>query len=137
MAIIRFMGDVFRNRFGGIIVLRSSSLLAGSGLFAAAMVNNPWYAIIAFTITGIGIANLVPVIFSLAGNHSDISASTGMSIVTTIGYLGTLMAPAPVGIIAELTGFPCVYTGMAIMLALIFIFAPMVRGTQIYSPLSG
>ncbi|WP_312382269.1 MFS transporter [Atlantibacter subterraneus] len=137
MAIIRFMGDAFRNRFGGIIVLRSSSLLAGSGLFAAAMVNNPWYAIIAFTITGIGIANLVPVIFSLAGNHSDISASTGMSIVTTIGYLGTLMAPAPVGIIAELTGFPCVYTGMAIMLALIFIFAPLVRGTQIYSPLSG
>ncbi|WP_244849126.1 hypothetical protein [Citrobacter sp. FP75] len=82
---------------------------------------------IAFTIAGIGIANLVPIAFSAAGNQPDISSSTGMSIVTTIGYLGTLMAPAPVGLAAELTGFPAVYSTMAAMLGLIFIFAPLVK----------
>lgn len=131
MAIFRFTGDAIRNRFGAVIVLRLSSLLAATGLLAAAMANHPWQAIVAFTITGIGIANLVPVAFSAAGNQPKISTNTGMSIVTTIGYLGTLLAPAPVGYIAEMTSFPVVYTGMAVMLVMIFAFAPVVRESQL------
>lgn len=129
MAIFRFMGDSIRNRFGALFVMRFSSLLAASGLLTVAMVNDPWYAIIAFSITGVGIANLVPIAFSAAGNQPGISTSTGMSIVTTIGYLGTLMAPAPVGFVAEVTGFPVVYIGMSVMLGVIFLLAPaMWRG---------
>lgn len=131
MAIFRLMGDRVRNRFGALFVIRASSLLAAAGLLAVAMASEPLHAIIAFTVTGIGIANLVPIAFSAAGNQPEISTSTGMSIVTTIGYLGTLMAPAPVGWLAELAGFPMVYTGMAIMLGLIFVLAPVVRGVEL------
>ena len=54
-----------------------------------------------------------------------------MSIATTIGYLGTLMAPAPIGYIAEITGFPVVYCGLAFMSGIIFLLAPLVRGAEI------
>ncbi|KLV84280.1 hypothetical protein SK37_02034 [Citrobacter sp. MGH109] len=127
MAIFRFMGDFTRNRFNAILVMRSSSLLAGIGLLAAAMASHPWQATVAFAIAGIGIANLVPIAFSAAGNQPDISTNTGMSIVTTIGYLGTLLAPAPIGLVAEITGFPAVYTGMAAMLGMIMLLAPLIR----------
>ena len=127
MAIFRFMGDFIRNRFNAILVMRSSSLLAGIGLLAAAMASHPWQATVAFAIAGIGIANLVPIAFSAAGNQPDISTNTGMSIVTTIGYLGTLLAPAPIGLVAEITGFPAVYTGMAAMLGMIMLLAPLIR----------
>lgn len=91
------------------------------------MASHPWQATVAFAIAGIGIANLVPIAFSAAGNQPDISTNTGMSIVTTIGYLGTLLAPAPIGLVAEITGFPAVYTGMAAMLGMIMLLAPLIR----------
>ncbi|MFP2397995.1 MFS transporter [Citrobacter braakii] len=125
MAIFRFMGDFIRNRFDAILVMRTSSLVAGIGLLAAA--NTPWQATVGFAIAGIGIANLVPIAFSAAGNQPDISTNAGMGIVTTIGYLGTLLAPAPVGLVAELTGFPVVYIGMAAMMGVIMLLAPLVR----------
>lgn len=127
MAIFRLMGDTIRNRYNDVVIMRTSSMIAAVGLFIAAIVNHPYYAIIAFTIAGIGIANLVPIAFSAAGNQPKISTSTGMSIVTTIGYLGTLMAPAPIGFVADLIGFSIVYTTMAIMLGIVFILAPLIR----------
>ena len=127
MAIFRFLGDFIRNRFDAIFVMRTSSLVAGIGLLAAAAANNPWQATVGFAIAGIGIANLVPIAFSAAGNQPDISTNAGMGIVTTIGYLGTLLAPAPVGLVAELTGFPVVYIGMAAMMGVIMLLAPLVR----------
>ncbi|HAV7871577.1 TPA: MFS transporter [Escherichia coli] len=131
MALFRFMGDVIRNRFGAILIIRVSSLLAGASLLLSALAHNPWQAICAFTLAGIGIANLVPIVFSAAGNQPNISTNTGMSIATTIGYLGTLMAPAPIGYIAEITGFPVVYCGRAFMSGIIFLLAPLVRGAEI------
>lgn len=130
MAIFRLMGDTIRNRFSTVLVMRASSMLAATGFFVAAMVNHPYYAIIAFAVVGIGIANLVPIAFSAAGNQPEIPTSTGMSIVTSIGYLGTLMAPAPIGYVAELIGFPVVYLTMSGMLVLIFILAPLIRKSQ-------
>lgn len=131
MALFRFLGDPLRNRFGARFILRISSLLAGCGLLAAAIADNPLQAIIAFAISGIGIANLVPIAFSAAGNQPNISTTTGMSIATTIGYLGTLLAPAPVGFIADRTGFTVVYTGLAIMMGVIFLLAPLVQSAGI------
>lgn len=130
MAIFRLMGDVIRNRFSTVFVVRTSSMLAAIGFFVAAMVSHPYYAIIAFAVVGIGIANLVPIAFSAAGNQPDIPTSTGMSIVTSIGYLGTLMAPAPIGYVAELIGFPIVYITMSVMLGVIFILAPLIKKSQ-------
>ncbi|WON77438.1 MFS transporter [Serratia sp. UGAL515B_01] len=131
MAVLRFMGDSVRNRFGAVRTLRVSSLLAAAGILIAALATDPWQAIIAFALAGIGIANIVPIAFSAAGNQPGIATSTGMSIATTIGYLGTLMAPAPIGFFAQLTGFSNVYIVMALMLGVIFLLAPLVRSAEI------
>ncbi len=131
MAMLRFMGDSVRNRFGAVRTLRLSSLLAAAGILTAALATSPWQAIIAFAVAGIGIANVVPIAFSTAGNQPGIAASTGMSVATTMGYLGTLMAPAPIGIFAQRSGFTHVYLVMALMLGVIFLLAPLARGAEI------
>ncbi|MNB83532.1 Inner membrane protein YbjJ [compost metagenome] len=130
MALCRYWGDALRNRFSAILIVRVSSLIAGGGLFTAAIVNNPLQAILAFAISGIGIANLVPIAFSAAGNQPNVTISTGMSIATTIGYLGTLLAPAPIGFIAQKIGFPIVYIALAVMLVVIFLLAPFIRRAE-------
>ncbi|MCL2897858.1 MFS transporter [Brenneria tiliae] len=131
MSALRFLGDAARNRYGAVRVIRLSSLLAAIGILSAALATSPWQAIIAFALTGIGIANIVPIAFSAAGNQPGIAASTGMSIATTIGYLGTLMAPAPIGYFAQITGFSNVYIVMSLMLGAIFLLAPLVRGAEL------
>jgi fucose permease len=130
MAVLRFMGDAVRNRFGAVLIMRISSLIAATCILIGALATTPWVAIFAFAFSGIGVANIVPIAFSAAGKQPGVAPSTGMSVVTTIGYLGVLLAPAPIGMIAERTGFPNVFIGLTVMLTMVFLLAPLVRSAD-------
>ncbi|MGO4834460.1 MFS transporter, partial [Rhizobiaceae sp. 2RAB30] len=104
MALMRFAGDGVRNRFGAVNTLRVSSLVAASGMLVAALSPWPALAIAAFAVCGLGIANVVPIIFSAGGNQPGMASSVGMSVVTTMGYSGILLAPSAIGFAAEHAG---------------------------------
>lgn len=130
MAFFRLIGDVIRDKFDSVLIIRVSALTTAISLIAASILTNPWQVITAFAIAGIGIANLIPIIFSAAGSQQGVQTSTGMTIVTTLGYLGTLLAPAPIGYLADILGFPIVYAGLGAMLLFLFLLAPKVRITN-------
>ena len=72
MAVGRFSGDRLRHRFGGATLMSGGSLLAAAGLglvLAAGWVadGSPLLAMAGFGLTGIGLSNIVPVLFSTAG----------------------------------------------------------------------
>lgn len=130
MAVMRFLGDRVRHRFGAVATLRVSSLVAATGLLVAGFADNAWLAIAAFAVTGFGVANIVPIAFSAAGNQAGVSAGTGMSIVTTMGYSGILVAPSAVGFIGERTGFGVVFIALAGLLAVVFMMAGLTRSAD-------
>jgi predicted MFS family arabinose efflux permease len=134
MALMRFTGDAIRNRFGAVRTLRLSSLVAASGLAVAALAPSSWVAIAAFAFTGLGIANMVPIAFSAAGNQPGLSAGTGMATATTMGYSGILLAPSIVGFIAVHTGFAPIYLALALLLAGIFLLAGIVQAADFEQP---
>ena len=70
-------------------------------MLVAGLSPSPWLAIAAFAFCGFGIANMVPIIFSAGGNQEGMSSGTGMSVVTTMGYSGILVAPSAIGFVAE------------------------------------
>ena len=74
MALMRFLGDGVRNRLGAVATFRISSLVAAAGMLVAGLSPSPWLAIAAFAISGLGIANMVPILFSAAGNQPGVSA---------------------------------------------------------------
>lgn len=130
MACMRFLGDGVRNRFGAVQTLRISSLIAATGMLTAGLSPSPWLAIAAFTFAGLGIANMVPIAFSAAGNQKGMSPGAGMSVVTVMGYSGILVAPSAIGFIGEHTGFAPVFVAVSILLVIVCLMAGMARGAD-------
>ena len=102
-------------------VVRIGGFLAGLGFFLAAWTNQPWLAIAGFGLVGLGLANVIPTLFSTAGNLSGINPGTGIAGVATIGYAGFLFGPPLVGTIAEIFSLREALSIVAvIMMTLIF-----------------
>ncbi|HEV7255290.1 MAG TPA: MFS transporter [Mesorhizobium sp.] len=130
MALMRFAGDGIRNRFGAVPTMRASSLVAAIAMLVAAFASTPFLVIAAFAVCGLGVANTVPIAFSAAGNQPGISAGTGMSVVTTMGYAGILLAPSSIGIAGERFGFSPVFAALAFLLFVVFAMSPLVAAAD-------
>ncbi len=113
MAMMRFLGDGVRNRFGAVKTLQVSGLIAALGIFVAALAPNDIVAIAGFAFAGLGVANMVPILFSAAGNHPGTSSGSGIATVTMIGYCGILLAPSVIGFAAETIGYRTTYMVIA------------------------
>lgn len=127
MAVVRFLGDAVRNRFGAVTTLRVSSLIAAAGMLVAGLSPWPWLAIAAFAFCGLGVANMVPIAFSAAGNQPSTSPGAGMSVVTTMGYSGLLVAPSAIGFVGERTGFGPVFIALSGLLIVVCLMAGLAR----------
>lgn len=130
MAFMRFVGDIVRNRFGAVPTLRICSLVAAASMFAAALAPTPLLVIIAFAICGLAVANTVPIVFSAAGNLPGTSSGAGMSVVTTMGYSGILLAPSGIGFVAESVGYVPVFMTMSGLILIVFLLSGLARSAD-------
>lgn len=104
MAAGRFGGDRLVARFGSERVLRVSSAVAAIGLTGALVLGTPRPGIIGFGLVGLGISNVIPVLFSAAGRVPGAGTGTALAAVATTGYCGFLAGPPLIGVAAELSG---------------------------------
>lgn len=130
MALMRFLGDGVRNRFGAVATLRGSALVAAAGMFVAGLSPSPWLAIAAFAFCGFGIANMVPILFSAGGNQEGMSSGTGMSVVTTMGYSGILVAPSAIGFVAERFSFGPIFIALSGLLVIVLLMAGLAHRAE-------
>jgi fucose permease len=101
MFVGRSLGDVLRARFGSLGVVRAGAMLALAGILAAILYPAPLVAIGGFAAVGLGLANVVPVIFSEASKLPGLRPGVGISSVSTFGYGGFLLGPPVIGFIAD------------------------------------
>ncbi|RJE83669.1 MFS transporter [Paracoccus onubensis] len=127
MAVLRFLGDFLRQKLGAVTTLRISATIAIAGLGIAGMAQQPLVAIMGFGFAGLGIANLVPIMFSAAGNLPLLAPGVGLSVVTTMGYSGILLAPGSIGFLAESMSFSTIYLGLAALLLAPLLMSPLAR----------
>jgi MFS family permease len=130
MAVMRFAGDVVRNRFGAVNTLRASGVLAAAGMFIAATAVGEPVAIAGFFISGLGVANMVPILFSAAGNFPGLPSAVAISAVTMLGYAGILVAPASIGVVASEIGFRWTFAALALLLMLVVALAARAAGAD-------
>jgi MFS family permease len=103
MAACRIVGDVSVRRFGADRVTALGGLVAATGLALVLGLPNVVTACVGFALVGIGLANVVPVIFSAAG-RSTLTPAVGVSMAATAGYAGFLVGPPMIGFGAGFVG---------------------------------
>lgn len=112
MTIGRLNGDRVVNALGRYKILLLGSLCAALGLTLAVACDNAVIALLGFMLVGLGASNVVPILFSAAGNQRDMPANLAIASVTTLGYAGILAGPALIGFIAQVSSltvaFGCV-----------------------------
>jgi len=119
MTIGRFAGDSLARSFGRKTVIVGSAAITGIFLAVAALAPTPWVCIGGFGLAGFGIANLIPLLFSLAAKRSDGEIEHATSSVFATGYLGFLIGPPLVGFISSRTTLPtallCLVVGLLVV----------------------
>jgi fucose permease len=101
MAAGRFGGDWVRARLAPRRLMRASGVLAAAGMALGLAVPSPAVALAGFALVGLGLSNVVPVLFSAASQVPGVSPAHGIAAVSGVGYLGMMAGPPLIGLIAE------------------------------------
>jgi MFS family permease len=133
MAAGRFSGDQLANRFGPRRLLRTSGTVAAVGLGGGLLSGEPLFAIVGFGLVGLGIANIIPVLFSAAGRLHGVAAGPALAAVATTGYFGFLTGPPLIGFVAEVTSLSLALGIVSACCALIALSAGTVLQRSLFS----
>ncbi|QFP76615.1 MFS transporter [Deinococcus sp. AJ005] len=101
MTLGRWFGDLARTRLGDEAIVRVGAAVAGLGLGVALLAQGPVVATIGFALSGLGLSNVVPVLYGAAGHAL---AGRGIAQVATLGYGGFLLGPPLIGFVAQEVG---------------------------------
>jgi predicted MFS family arabinose efflux permease len=101
MAAGRFGGDWVRARMSGTRLMRLSGVLGAAGMALALAVPSPTVGLLGFALVGLGLSNVVPVLFSAASQTPGVSPAHGIAAVSGVGYLGMMAGPPLIGLVAE------------------------------------
>lgn len=101
MAIGRLFGDRIRERFSPVALMRGSGLLATAGMALALTTAAPTVALPGFMLVGLGLANVVPVMFAAAAQVPGVAPAHGVAAVSSVGYLGFMVGPPLIGALAR------------------------------------
>ena len=97
----RFVGDKLVTAVGIKSVLKFSGIFIFFGLMLAVLFPFTITVMLGFVLVGLGVSCVVPMIFSLAGKSKNMSSSSALASISTVGYIGFLLVPPFVGYIAH------------------------------------
>jgi MFS family permease len=135
MVLSRFTADRLSARFGPVAVVRTGGIVAGLGLAVGLAIVEVPAVLVAFALLGLGLAPIVPTVFSAAGNLSGGSWALGW--VVTMSYVGMVLGPAVIGALAHGIGLRAgliIPAALALVAAALAGFARTAAGPEPTAP---
>ncbi|SFC60004.1 MFS transporter [Flavobacterium phragmitis] len=129
MASGRFLGDGLINKFGRERVMQISGVMISAGLFTAVFLPYIVPCTIAFMFVGLGVATIVPTVYSIAGKNPTVPPGEALTIVSSVSFLGFLMGPPVIGHIAQSFGLQFSFAFIGIFGVLIAFMVSKIRTT--------
>ncbi|WP_414160251.1 MFS transporter [Serratia sp. BNK-26-b] len=126
----RLYGDRLIGAVGRFRTLLLGSLCAAAGVLLTVTVPLASAAFGGLMLAGLGIANIVPILFNAVGNQKQVPPGQAFPAVTLVGYLGLLTGPALIGFIANYTSLALAFGCTLLCLLLVSISAKAVTNTS-------
>jgi fucose permease len=126
----RLYGDRLIGAIGRYRTLLLGSLCAAAGMLLTVTVPLASAAFGGLMLAGLGIANIVPILFNAVGNQKQVPPGQAFPAVTLVGYLGLLTGPALIGFIANYTSLALAFGCTLLCLLLVSISAKAVTNTS-------
>ncbi|MEL5444483.1 MFS transporter [Serratia ureilytica] len=126
----RLYGDRLIGAIGRYRTLLLGSLCAAAGVLLTVTVPLASAAFGGLMLAGLGIANIVPILFNAVGNQKQVPPGQAFPAVTLVGYLGLLTGPALIGFIANYTSLALAFGCTLLCLLLVSISAKAVTNTS-------
>ena len=120
----RLAGDRLADRIGPARLVRLSAGVAAGSFGAALLIGRVWAGMAGFAVLGAGLSVVVPLVFSAAAGRGR--PGPNLALVTSSGYLGTLVGPAIIGGLAEVVGLPAALGVVVVLSGLTAILAHVV-----------
>lgn len=115
MTLGRLTGDRVVRRFAPVPVLRAGAALVASGFLLAAAVPLLSAFVLGCALIGLGLANMIPILFSAAGRMPNMAPSLAIAAAATPGYAGLLAGPVAVGWVAQASSLPAAFAGLGVL----------------------
>jgi len=114
MATGRFLADYLTAKIGRKLLMQICGVMISGGLFTAVFFPYLVPCTLAFMLVGLGVSSIVPAVYSAAGKHHNIPPGIALATVSSVSFLGFLIGPPLIGLIAEAFGLRYSYAIIAI-----------------------
>ena len=105
MAAGRFGGDWLRERVPAARLLRATALLSACSmtivLVSGTLSDSVAWSLVGLALLGLGLANVIPLLFVAASRVDGVSAAAGIAVVSSLGWIGVVIGPPLVGGVAH------------------------------------
>jgi MFS family permease len=106
MVTVRLSGNRLLRRFRPARLLPVLAAVATAGFAAGLAIGRPAAAIAGFVFLGIGLASVVPAVFSAAGRIPGLHPGTAVATVSACGWTGFVCGPPLIGHLASVASLP-------------------------------
>jgi MFS family permease len=106
MVTVRLSGNRLLTRFRTDRLLPALAAVATLGFAAALVIASPPAALVGFCCLGIGLASVVPAVFSAAGRIPGLNAGTAVATASACGWAGFVCGPPLIGRLASWASLP-------------------------------
>ena len=128
MATGRLVGDRIIHATGNRTALIGDGIIIALGLSLALAFPTPWLVIAGFAMVGFGVATIIPIVYSIAGENKVMPPSVALAAVSTVGFTGFLVGPPVIGFIAHETGLRIALLLVLLLALVIVLIARKVKG---------
>ncbi len=112
---MRVSGDRLRARFGDIPLVATSLGVAICGFIVLSLTRDFTISVLAFAVTGFGLAVVFPTLFSIAAKLVPEARAAALGFVSGVGGLARIVLPIILGTLAQAYGLRIIYAAAALV----------------------
>jgi MFS family permease len=135
MVAIRLSGNRLLTRYRSDRLLPALAALATVGFPVALLIGRPAAALAGFACLGVGLASVVPAVFSAAGRIPNLHPGTAVATAAACGWAGFICGPPLIGSLASLSSLPTALFLLPALTAFVVIATSIAAAIKPHRPL--